>query len=127
MTAESRRLKYPKLVLIGHYLAAFVLILKAASSLEYGPALRPFVGLCVVSAAVIIILTLFHRTIEARFPRSQCLIHLLEGCVCIVVAYKTHMEGKTGLPYAWATASLILFARAAWEFHANKTASHRVA
>ena len=120
MSTHSHQAKHSKLVAFGHYIAVFVLILKAVSYSAYGRSAWPFIGLCLVSAAVILIVTLLHERIEARFPQAQCLVHLFEAAVCAAIAYKTHAEGKVGLPYAWGLAGLVLLARALWEFQANR-------
>lgn len=104
-----------RLISIGHYLAAFVLSLKAVSYADHRPVPWAFVALCVVSALAIAVITWFHHRVEARFPRAQAVVHLAEATVCAVLAVSARAEGKIGLPWAWALAALALAARGLWE------------
>lgn len=113
-----------RLMNLGHYLAAFVLAMKAVSYVDHQPVPWPFVTLCVVSAAAITVITGFHHRIEARFPRVQAVVHLAEAVVCAVLAYAAHGEGKTGLPWAWALAAVVFFGRGVWELTRSVRPAH---
>lgn len=108
-----------KLLTAAHYLAALVLLLKAIAYLDREPVAWRFIGLCVAAALTILIVTIFHHRLHARFPRIQCVVYLVEATVCMAVAYNTYLYGKLGLPIAWGVAAVILLARCLYEFRGH--------
>ena len=113
-----------RLVSAVHYLTAFALALEGVSHLEHRPAPILFVALCWCSSLAVIAVTAAHHRIEPHFPASQAVVHLAEASVASALAFLTHHFGKTGLPFAWALAALLLLARAAWEFFHHSRESH---
>jgi hypothetical protein len=104
-----------RLMSVGHYLTAVVLALKALTYVSHEPVPWGFVLLCLLTAAMIVVVTFFHHRIAPRFPAVHGLIYLAEGLVCTLLAHHTHAEGKTGLPWAWGLAAALLLARGLWE------------
>ena len=123
MRSTTQSPKALKLLTAAHYLAALVLILKAFSYLDREPRAWFFIALCVASAVVILTITFFHHRIHTKFPRIQCAVYLVEATVCTVVAYNTYIAGKTGLPFAWGLAAIILVGRCLFEFKAESSAT----
>jgi ABC-type branched-subunit amino acid transport system permease subunit len=104
-----------RLVAVGHYLTAFVLSTKAVSYMQHAPPDWSMATLCLAAALLAAAATVFHHRIETRLPSAQGLIHLVEATVCAVLAWHTHAEGKSGLPFAWTLAAVIFLARGIWE------------
>jgi hypothetical protein len=123
MHSTTHNLKTKKLLAAAHYLAVLVLVLKAISYLDREPSAWLFIGLCVVSASIILTITIFHHRIHAKYPRIQCIVYLVEATVCAVVAYNTFADGKTGLPLAWGLAAIILLGRGLYELKAGPSAA----
>jgi uncharacterized membrane protein len=117
--------KTQKLLTAAHYLAALVLMLKAISYLDREPKAWFFIALCVGSAVVILTITIFHHRLQTRFPRVQCFVYLVEATVCGVIAYNTYSAGKTGLPFAWGLAAVILLGQALFELKSGSSAAKR--
>ena len=122
MRSTTQSPKALKLLTAAHYLAALVLILKAFSYLDREPRAWFFIALCVASAVVILTITFFHHRIHTKFPRIQCAVYSVEATVCAVVAYNTYTVGKTGLPFAWGLAAIILVGRCLFEIKAGSSA-----
>ncbi len=106
-----------RMATLGHALTAAVLALKAASYFDYpGPRPWAFIVMCLAAAALIAGITAFHHQAETLFAPAASLIYLAESAVCAVLAVRTHLGGKVGLPYAWALAALLLGGYGAWLF-----------
>jgi uncharacterized membrane protein YsdA (DUF1294 family) len=119
MHSTTHNPKTKRLLAAAHYLAVLVLLLKAISYLDREPLAWFFIGLCVGSATIILTITIFHHRIQAKYPRIQCIVFLVEATVCAVIAYNTFTGGKTGLPFAWGLAAIILLGRGLYELKAE--------
>jgi len=115
-THFGSRARRERIVTACHYMTSFILALEGVSHLEHSPTPWLFIALCWGSAIAVSVVTFAHHRIERIFPAVQAVVHLAEGTVSSALVYLTYHEGKTGLPFVWAIAAVLLLGRAAWEF-----------
>jgi hypothetical protein len=103
---ESRGHRAERLRATGHYLTAAVLALKGLAKLDHPEGHGLVIGVCLASAAVIVVVTSFHRRLHEHAAKIEALVYLLEAAVAAVMCATAVAEGKRGLPWAWGVAAL---------------------
>ncbi len=106
--SASRRDRRDRLQSLGHFLTALVLAVEGYAKLEHPDGYWPFIGLCWLASAAILVVTVAHHRIERWFPPLQLVVHFAEGAVCAALVLVTRHEGKVALPYAWLLAAVLL-------------------
>ena len=90
---------------IGHYLTAFVVLLKGIDKIDLG---KPAIGVLFVLFALIIVLgTFFHHKAVRLLRHFKAYIFVMEAIVIGMVGYLYLKDGKQFLPYVCFLASAV--------------------
>ncbi len=87
-----------------HIIMGFVILMHGIERLDN----HFYSGVIFILASTIFLsCALFHKKLTGRFPFLDCIFHLLEGFLALVIALEYFQEGKKYIPYFYLLATLL--------------------
>ncbi|RRA99897.1 hypothetical protein EHT25_25020 [Larkinella rosea] len=107
---------------LAHALAGVIILLKAFDKAEHGHMILG--SLLGIIGVTIILLTIYHHRLAQYIKSFDALVFLAEAVVLGIVSGLYFHDGKTGLPYAYALASVAYLTAAILFFRRTKPDDH---
>jgi hypothetical protein len=87
-----------------HIVMGFVILIHGIERLDN----HFYSGVVFILASIIFVsCALFHKKLTGRFPFLDCIFHLLEGFLALVIALEYFQEGKKYIQYLYILATLL--------------------
>lgn len=107
---------------LAHALAGGIILLKAFDKAEHG---HMIIGILLgIIGLTIILMSIYHHRLAQHVKSFDALVFLAEAVVLGIVSWLYFHDGKTGLPYAYAIASVAYLIAAILFFRRSKPDHH---